>query len=207
MGEAEVALMHDMKPEEYRKVLESGIEEYARLSHLVNNLLFLAHAEDPSMAIERTIFDPVKEIRDIYTLYAPMAEEKEAVFTCGGSVLLNGDPSLFRRAVGNLLLNALYYSPQGVKVDVSVRETDDHYTEIDISDTGFGIDEEKLHHIFDRFYRGDNSQLSNTGGAGLGLSIVKAIVDLHGGSVSIKSKPDAGTTVTLRFPKQLPTGA
>ena len=202
MGEAEIALLQERSPEEYRMVLESAVEECARLSRLVNNLLFLAHAENPAMSIERTFFDPGKEIHDIYTLYAPTAEEKGAELTCHGNATLSGDPLLFRRAVSNLLTNALNYSPHGVRVDVSIRETEERYIDVVVCDTGFGISEKDLPRIFDRFYRGDSSRSNYAEGSGLGLSIVKAIMDLHGGSVTIESTPGAGTTFTLRFPKQ-----
>ncbi|GFO69699.1 hypothetical protein GMLC_32780 [Geomonas limicola] len=207
MGEAEVALMHDMEPEEYKKVLESGVDECARLSRLVNNLLFLARAENPASHIERTVFDPVDEIEDLYTLYAPMAEEKGATFSCRGHALLSGDPLLFRRAISNLLLNALNYSPQGVDVSIVVREAEGQFLEIVVSDTGFGIPQDKLPWIFNRLYRGDGSHLLNASGAGLGLSLVKAVMDLHGGSVSVTSEMHVGTTFTLRFPNEATGGA
>lgn len=202
MGEAEVALMHDMEPEDYKKVLESSVDECARLSRLVNNLLFLARAENPASHIERTVFDPVEEIEDLYTLYAPMAEEKGAKFSCQGHALLNGDPMLFRRAISNLLLNALNYSPPGVEVNIVVREVGEQSLEIVVSDTGFGIPQEKLPWIFNRLYRGDGSHLLNASGAGLGLSLVKAVMDLHGGTVSVVSELEVGTTFTLHFPNQ-----
>ncbi len=200
MGEVEIVLSQERPPEEYRKVLVSGIEECERLSRLINSLLFLAHAENPTGSINRSLFDPLEEIEDILSFYGPQIEEKGAEITCRGNGALNGDPLLFRQAFGNLLKNALNYSPNGVKIDIFARETEDRHLELVVSDTGYGMEEKDLARIFDRFYRGDRSHPNHPEGSGLGLSIVRAIMDLHGGSISIRSRPGEGTTATLRFP-------
>lgn len=200
MGEAEIALSKERAPEEYRKVLASGIEECERLSRLINSLLFLARAENPTDSINRTHFDPLEEIKDTLSFYEPQIEGKGAEITCCGTGLLNGDTLLFRQAVSNLLKNALNYSTYGVKINISIQETEDRHMEVIVSDTGYGMKEKDLVRIFDRFYRVDRPRSHNTEGSGLGLSIVRAIMDLHGGSTSIASRPGEGTTVTLRFP-------
>jgi two-component system heavy metal sensor histidine kinase CusS len=204
MGEAEVALSQERTPEEYRKVLESGVEECERLSRLINSLLFLARAENPTNSIQYSLFDPLEEIKDLLSFYMPQVKGKEAELTCHGNGLLNGDPLLFRRAISNLLTNALNYSKKGVKIDISVRPVEDGYFEIIVGDTGYGIEKEDLSRIFDRFYRVDDSHSKNPEGSGLGLSIVRAIMELHGGSVNIESTPGEGTTVTLHFPTKPP---
>lgn len=207
MGEAEIALSRERTPEEYRKTLASGIEECERLSRLISSLLFLAHAENPTGSINRTRFDPLEEIEDILSFYEPQVEGKGAEITCCGNGVLNGDTLLFRQAVSNLLKNALNYSPDGVKINITIRETEDRYLEVIVSDTGYGMEEKDLVRIFDRFYRVDRAHSNHPEGSGLGLSIVKAIIELHGGSISIASRPGEGTTVTLRFPPgNLPPG-
>jgi two-component system, OmpR family, heavy metal sensor histidine kinase CusS len=200
MGEAEIALSRDRTPEEYKKVLASGLEECERLSRLINSLLFLAHADNPTGSINRTLFDPLVEVKNILSFYEPKIEEKGAELTCCGNGQLNGDPLLFRQAVSNILNNALNYSPDGIKISISIRETEDRHLEMIVSDTGHGMEEGDLARIFDRFYRVDRTHSSHPEGSGLGLSIVRAIMDLHGGSVSIVSSPGEGTSVTLRFP-------
>jgi two-component system heavy metal sensor histidine kinase CusS len=200
MGEAEIALSKERTPEEYQKVLASGIEECERLSRLINSLLFLAHAENPTGSMNPALFDPLEVIEDILSLYGPLFEGKGAKITCCGNGLLYGDPLLFRRAVSNLLTNALNYSPHGVKIEISVRQVEDRNLEVVVNDTGYGIAKEDLSKIFDRFYRVDSSRSNYPEGTGLGLSIVRAIMDLHGGSVNIDSKPGQGTKVILRFP-------
>jgi two-component system, OmpR family, heavy metal sensor histidine kinase CusS len=199
MGEAEIALSKERTPEEYRRVLVSGIEECEHLSQLISSLLFLARAENPADSINRVLFDPLDVIKDILSFYEPQIEGKRAEISWYGNGRLNGDPLLFRRAVSNLLKNSLNYSNDGVKINISIRETGDQHLEVVVSDTGYGMKEEDLVRIFDRFYRVDRANSNNSEGSGLGLSIIKAIMDLHGGSISIVSRPGEGTTVTLRF--------
>jgi two-component system heavy metal sensor histidine kinase CusS len=200
MGEAEVALSQDRTPEEYRKVLESGLEEHMRLARMIDALLFLARSEHSANQIESSLFDPTDEITRVSSFYEALAEEKQAQITCNGSGIMYGDPILFRRVINNLVSNALYYSSPGVKIGISVTKSGDNYLEVVVSDTGHGIPEEDLSNIFDRFYRVMSSRSSYPQGSGLGLSIVKFIMELHKGTVTIQSIPSQGTTVTLRFP-------
>ncbi len=204
MGEAEVALSRSRTPDEYRHVLESSLEEYARLSRMIGSLLFLARAESPETRIERSPFDVRKEVEAVREFHDAVADEQGVEVTCQGSALLNADPILFRQAVSNLLSNALQYTPHGGKITVSVKPSDDQYddqyVDVSVRDTGAGIDPEHLPRIFDRFYRADRARSQYPQGTGLGLAIVKAIMALHGGMVRIQSEPANGTRVTLRFP-------
>jgi two-component system, OmpR family, heavy metal sensor histidine kinase CusS len=200
MGEAEVALSQERTPEEYRKILESGLEEHMRLARMIDALLFLARAEHPANQIESSLFDPMEEITKVCSFYEALAEEKQAHITWNGDGLLYGDPILFRRVMNNLVSNALYYSSSGVRIDISVKKSGDNFLVVVVSDTGHGIPQEDLNNIFDRFYRVMNSRSNNPQGSGLGLSIVKFIMELHNGTVTIQSVPSQGTTVTLRFP-------
>lgn len=109
------------------------------------------------------------------------------------------DRSLFQRAVGNLIENALKYTPAGGTVLLKT-STGEGTLRVEVSDTGKGMPPEQISLVFDRFYRVDPSRSLSSGGAGLGLAIVKSIMDLHGGMVEIHSVPDQGTTVTLLFP-------
>lgn len=202
MGEVEVALSKARTQEEYRRVMESVHEEHLRLSRLIDALLFLARAESPETKIERTLFDPVEEIEKVSSFYEAMAEEKKAKISCSGSGLLNADRLLFRRAISNLVANALYYSPEGVEITVSVTQLNERTMAVIVRDTGYGIDGKDLSRIFDRFYRGENMRANYPQGSGLGLSIVKSIMDLHNGTVTITSKRGEGTKVALLFPSQ-----
>jgi two-component system heavy metal sensor histidine kinase CusS len=203
MGETEVALSRTRTPDEYRHILESSLEEYGRLSRMIDSLLFLARAESRDAYIKRSLFNAFKEIKAVQEFHESVAEEQGIEVTCQGNALLNADPILFRRAVSNLLSNALQHTPRGGKVTLSVKQTGDEYVEVSVSDTGSGIDPEHLPRIFDRFYRADRARSQHPQGAGLGLAIVKSIMDLHGGTVTIESKPNEGTIVILRFPNSL----
>lgn len=203
MGEAEVALSQERSTEEYRKVLESGLEEHMRLSRMIDALLFLARAEHPSHLMEQILFQTQEEIERVCSFYEALAEEKQAHFSWGGSGMIKGDPTLFRRVISNLISNALYYSDPGVTIEIMAHETD-AFTEVTVIDTGYGIAEKDLTKIFDRFYRVMTSRSSNPQGSGLGLSIVKSIMDMHNGTVTIRSTPGQGTTINLRFPRPHP---
>jgi two-component system, OmpR family, sensor histidine kinase BaeS len=109
------------------------------------------------------------------------------------------DPDKLSQAVINLLSNALKYTPSGGSVEVRVRAS---YSgvEIRVADTGVGIDSQDIPRIFERFYRADNSRSRATGGAGIGLSIAKAIVEAHGGTISASSQPGRGSAFTISLP-------
>jgi two-component system heavy metal sensor histidine kinase CusS len=117
--------------------------------------------------------------------------------TCSGTGQIYADPDLFERAVGNLLDNALRFTAEHGSIAVAVSEHDSNF-EVTVHDSGSGISPEHLPHVFDRFYRAESSRSSD--GAGLGLALVKSIVELHGGSATIESDPSRGTIVKLKFP-------
>jgi two-component system heavy metal sensor histidine kinase CusS len=200
MGEAEVALSQERTNDEYRKVLESSLEEHMRLSRLIEAIFFLSRAENHATVLELTQFNPKEEIEKVFSFYEALAADKKARLSCQGNGLLTGDRIFIRRAISNLVSNALYYSAHGVKIDITIRQAEDNDLEIIVSDTGYGIAEKDLRHIFNRFYRVETSNVCNPQGSGLGLSIVKSIMDIHNGTVTIQSAPGQGTTITLRFP-------
>jgi two-component system, OmpR family, heavy metal sensor histidine kinase CusS len=200
MGEAEVALSRKRSPEEYREVLESSLEEFGRLSRMIDGLLFLARADSAARMIERPRIDARKEIEAVVEFHDAMAQEQGIRVACEGKAALNADPILFRRAVSNLLSNALQYTPRGGTITVFVGPTEDRGVEVCVEDSGAGIAPEHLPKIFDRFYRADSARSQFPQGFGLGLAIVRSIMDLHQGAVTIQSEPSKGTVVTLKFP-------
>ncbi|MBI4660845.1 MAG: heavy metal sensor histidine kinase [Verrucomicrobia bacterium] len=199
-GEAEVALRRCRQPEEYQQILESSLEEYDRLSRMIDGLLFLARADNPKAALERTRFDARKEIETVREFYDAWAGEQDVEVAFEGNASLNGDPMLFRRAVSNLLANALQHTPARGRISISVRANDHQAVEVIVDDTGCGIAPEHLPKIFDRFYRVGRVRAERPGGTGLGLAIVQSIMRLHGGTASIQSRVGQGTTFTLEFP-------
>jgi two-component system heavy metal sensor histidine kinase CusS len=197
-GEAEVALTRPRTPDEYREVIESTVAECERLSGIVDNLLFLARAEAAEENVQHASFAGRAVIEKITAFYAAMAEEQGVTLTCVGEGEVRADPMLFRRAVSNLVENALRFTPAGGTILVSIVERAAQF-EISVKDTGFGIAQENLSRVFNRFFRADSSRTSH--GSGLGLALVKSITELHGGSAKIESEVGRGTTVTLTFPR------
>ncbi|HZI32965.1 MAG TPA: heavy metal sensor histidine kinase, partial [Candidatus Binatia bacterium] len=195
--QAEVTLQRSRTVDEYQRLLESSLEEYERLSRMIESLLFLARSENAETTLQRTIFDVSTEIGSVCSYYEASTAEKQIEVVVNGGGELHADVILFRRAVSNLLANAIRHTGERGKIFVHA-ERDDGMTKISVSDTGCGIAEEHTGKVFDRFYRVDKSRSQE--GAGLGLAIVKSIMQLHDGSVSLKSQPGTGTTVTLKFP-------
>jgi two-component system heavy metal sensor histidine kinase CusS len=204
MGETEIHLSREGLSPECREVFESALEEYVRLNHLIEKVLFLARADNPQNAIVPVLFDAVEEIQKVSGFYESMVLDHGADIACHGEGMVWGDAHLFRRALVNLLANSLEYSPRGLRIDISVRQLGDRSVEVTVADNGIGIDEKDLPHVFERFYRGEKSSVAYAPGSGLGLPIVKSIMDLHSGTVTISSIPGAGTTVTLHFPAPPP---
>jgi two-component system heavy metal sensor histidine kinase CusS len=200
MGEAEIALTRTRTLHEYQQVLGSSLEEYGRLSRLIDSLLFLARAESPETRIHRQLLDGRKELESVREFHEAVAEEQGVEVRCQGEALVQADPVLFPRAVSNLLSNALHYTPHGGKIVLSIYASEDYSTVISVHDTGVGIAPEHLPRLFDRFYRADPARSQCRPGMGLGLAIVKSTMVLHGGTVTIQSILGQGTTVTLRFP-------
>jgi two-component system, OmpR family, heavy metal sensor histidine kinase CusS len=200
MGTAEVILSKERTPEEYRHVIESNLEEYSRLSRMIERLLFLARATNQEIKIEKLPLDVPRELARIHELFRAMAEEQGVEIIINGEGIVYAERDLFGRAVSNLLANALQHTPPGGRVTLAGSRVSEHLVEVRVSDTGTGIPAEHLAMIFDRFYRVDSTRSRSTGGVGLGLAIVKSIMDLHGGTVAVESRPNQGTTFVLAFP-------
>ncbi len=199
-GEAEVTLSRPRSNEEYRKTIESSLEEFSRISRMINNLLFLARAENPQTAITYSPVDIDQLIQNIRDFYLAAAEEKEIMIDCQNSHLrVNADRQLLGQALSNLVANALQHTPQGGIITLAAHLTPDQEIQISVKDTGQGILPKHLPYLFDRFYRVDKARSLQTGGVGLGLSIVKSIMDLHKGQVNITSQVNKGTTVICTF--------
>jgi two-component system, OmpR family, heavy metal sensor histidine kinase CusS len=197
IGEAQVALTRDRTAAEYRETIESTVGECDRLSRIVDNLLFVARVDAAREPIARKRFDGRTASEKIAAFYQTIAEERHVTISCSGEGQIYADPDLFERAVGNLLDNALRFTPEHGSIHIALSKHNTDF-ELAVSDNGCGIAPEHLPRVFDRFYRAESSRSSD--GAGLGLALVKSIVDLHGGSASIHSQIGRGTTVKLIFP-------
>jgi two-component system heavy metal sensor histidine kinase CusS len=195
-GEAEGALTKPRSSEQYREVIESSLEEFQGLSSMIDNLLFLARAET-SGSFNRNYFDGRAAIDEIREFYEAVSQDKGVEITCRGEGQVYADSGLFRRALINLLTNALRFTPSGGSVNVAL-ERRDGGAQISVTDTGCGISSKHVPHVFDRFFRGDAPR--NSQGTGLGLAIVKSIMRVHDGDVTVQSELKQGTVVNLQFP-------
>lgn len=200
MGEAEIILSRQRTTTEYREVIESSLEELERLSSMIDNLLFLARAENPKTVLSYSLLEMKNVMENICDFYEAIAEEKNIKIYSYGSIIIKADALMLNRAINNIVSNALKHTPPGGLITLKTWRNDQQSCCISISDNGEGIPPEHLPHLFDRFYRVDSARSQSTGGTGLGLAIVRFIMDLHRGDVQIHSQPGAGTTVTLIFP-------
>ncbi|MBI5600545.1 MAG: heavy metal sensor histidine kinase [Gemmatimonadetes bacterium] len=198
-GSAEVALARTRTADEYQQTLGSSLEELDRLSRLIDGLLFIARSEDPRQAIERSTIAIRHEIDAVRDFYDALAAERGVDVRCDGEATIIGDPMLVRRAVSNLLANALKHTERGDTVELVARERPDGGASVVVRDSGRGIAAQHLPHLFERFYRADDDR-TDASGAGLGLAIVRSIMRLHGGEARLESEVGVGTTVTLEFP-------
>ncbi|TFW20222.1 heavy metal sensor histidine kinase [Duganella callida] len=199
MVETQVALSRPRTAEEYQHLLASNLEEYERLARMIENTLFLARADNAQLALQRESLDLQAELQRIHDYFEFLAEDAGLRLTVDAPPLrAEIDPVLLQRAVNNLVSNAIRYTPAGGTVAVTARATADG-VDIAVSNTGPGIAPEHLPHIFDRYYRADQARSDQAHSAGLGLSIVRAIMALHGGKLSVDSQPGELTTFFLQF--------
>jgi len=200
-GSAEVALTRPHSATELRKVLAEGIEQYDRLSKIAEDLLFLARADAGHGAANREAFRLDEAVAKVVDLYKPLVQERGVDLIYDGRVVVPivADDARLRQLIGNLIDNAVKFTRPGDRIHVSLTK-EDRVAKITIADTGEGIATEHLPHVFDRFYRADQARSTKNGGTGLGLPICHAIVEAHGGTISISSTQGEGTSVTTLIP-------
>ena len=206
MGEAQVALSRERTTEDYKRVLQSALEEYTRLTYMIDSMLFLAQAEQAPAASAPVPLEARAELQAMCDFYHALAEEQGVELACEGQATIPADPLLLRRALSNLLSNALKYTPRGGRVMLRAAEGSDTSRILSVIDSGVGIAPEHLGKLGDRFYRVDPSRTASPGGAGLGLAIVRSIMTLHGGRLLIESVVGEGTTASLIFSAYSPSG-
>ena len=201
MVETQVALSRPRTVEEYQALLASNSEEYERLARMIENTLFLARVDNAQLALKRERLDLRAELQRIHDYFDILADDVGVRFTVESPPLqAEIDPVLLQRAVSNLVSNAIRHTPAGGSVQLSARETEDG-VELAVSNTGPGIAPEHLPHIFDRYYRADAARSDHAHSAGLGLSIVRAIMELHEGNIRVESEAGANTAFFLLFKK------
>jgi two-component system heavy metal sensor histidine kinase CusS len=199
MTQTQVALSQARSVEEYREILYSNIEEYERMAQMVGDMLYLAQADDGR--IKRHVSDVMlaDEARTLFEYYEAWADERSVTLSLEGAATVAGDRMMLRRALGNLLSNAIRHTPPGQTVRLRIATAAEAVTVV-VENPGETIAAEHLPRLFDRFYRVDPSRQRSGEGAGLGLAIVKSIVDAHGGTIQVQSV-DGCTQFRVNLPK------
>lgn len=199
MVQTQVALSQPRSIEEYQILLASNHEEYERLARMVENMLFLARADHANFVLNKQNLDACNELQRIADYFEGIAEDAQVQLVVDASGTLDADPILFRRAVNNLVANAIRYTPPAGMVRLAAQPMHDGMA-ITVTNPGIGINAEHIPLLFDRFYRVDNARSDSASSTGLGLAIVQSIMGLHGGRAEVDSIPDAMTTFRLVFP-------
>ncbi|AGK52563.1 ATP-binding protein [Bacillus sp. 1NLA3E] len=182
--------------------LQQSHSELMRLVRLVNELEKLLAAENPQIKLNKTVLETGKLLSSIQNLQIPIFKQKGVklnIVPPQETINFRGDLDKVTQILTNVVNNALKYTPEGGTVTISAVR-DNEMGGFEIRDEGIGMAAEDLPHIFERFYRGDKSRARKTGGVGVGLSIVKALVEAHKGIITVESELDAGTTFTILFP-------
>jgi signal transduction histidine kinase len=202
-GSAETALQQTSDPAAAREALADCVEESERVLSMVTTLMDIAEAEAGTLRLQRQPVDLCRLLHEVIDIYEYVAEEKkirvlaELPPSCQACV----DANRVRQAFANLLDNALKYTPEGGSVAISAAARDGR-AEVHFIDTGAGIPENEQDKIWERLYRGDKSRSQR--GLGLGLSVVKAVIEAHGGKATVNSTVGRGSDFTVLLPIQAP---
>jgi len=203
---AEGALQAGDNPAVLREALADAMEESEKVLTMLKTLMDISEAETGTMRLQITSFSVAGLVRDVVDLYQFIAEDKSValVYDVPENLVLEADRSRIQQALANLVDNAIKYTPAGGRVTIQAASAslqDHHRTSaclLTVRDTGIGIAAQDIPRIWDRLYRGDKSRHEK--GLGLGLSLVKAVVQAHRGQVSVDSRPDQGSVFTITLP-------
>lgn len=201
-GVAELALQSETSPELYREALSDCLEESEQVLRMLHTLMDISEVETGSVRLEVADVHVSQLLQKVCDLYRGVAEDKNiaVLVNCPPGLTMSGDRNRLLQAVANLLDNALKYTPKHgtVEIGASLRGEEIVMT---ISDSGIGISQDDLGKIWDRFYRGDKSRAQR--GLGLGLSLVRAVIQAHRGTIDVFSQLDKGTRISIQLPTQL----
>jgi heavy metal sensor kinase len=200
-GELEALAQRPSIPHDARETIGSALEETERLSKIVESLFAISRLDAGEALMTRERFDLAELVTSTADQMRLLAEDKQITMTCNAAerVEVEGDAGRVKQVVVNLLDNAIKYTGEGGTVNVSVGVADGN-ARLEVSDSGVGIPSEAMPHVFERFYRVDQTRSRQMGGAGLGLSIVKSICAAHQGRVSVESRVGQGSRFTVRLP-------
>jgi signal transduction histidine kinase len=198
-GIAELTLVEKPDPRQCREALVTCIEESEHILTLLNSLMDISEAEAGTMRLHREVIALAGLIQEIVGLYQYVAESKDIAIEveCGTELQITADRVRMREVLANLMDNALKYTEPGGQVTIRAVQ-DGEQVSISVHDSGVGIPPGEISDIWTRLFRGDRSR--SQPGLGLGLSLVKAIVQAHEGRVDVESEPERGSIFTLRLP-------
>ena len=199
LTQTQVTLARERSADEYQDVLASNSEELERLSRTVADMLFLARTDNDLLLAHREVIDLADEVASPFDFYEALAEDKGLHLQASGSAVVCGDRLMLRRAIGNLLSNAVRHTPPGGRVTVRLDDAAVGEAVVSVVNDGETIAAEQLPRLFDRFWRVDSSRQHAGEGAGLGLAITRSIARAHQGDVGVSSA-DGVTTFKLRLP-------
>ncbi len=178
-------------------------EEAERLEHLVNDLRTLSLADAGELSVEFQPVDVNVLMSDLYTHYLTLFNQKRVTLNlelAAGILQANLDPNRFAQVLNNILDNALRHTPEGGRVELKTQLTENRI-QLSVKDSGEGVSSEEAQHLFDRFYRVDESRNRNDGGSGLGLAIARSIVEMHKGRIWAESKKGSGLKILIELPR------
>jgi heavy metal sensor kinase len=201
-GEIELALLRPGSDQAYRATLASQLEEIDRLKRLIDQLLTLARAEAGQIPLKRERVGLSSLTASVVEQMEPIAQARDIdlrLAVSGEVSVEQGDAEWLRRLLLNLLDNALKFTQPGGTVAVNLSQMNGFVT-LQVRDSGVGMSSDSMAHVFEPFYRADPSRSGRVEGAGLGLSLVKWIVDRHGGTIDVDSEPGRGSTFTVQLP-------
>lgn len=197
----EVALRSKTSTDEHSAILTSNLEEVERMRRIVEDLLMLSRIDNDQEILQFSKTDIAGLMQKSVKRMKKYAESRNVCISASaeGPVYVLGDPDKLQQALSNVLKNAIDYSKDKGEVHISLTKAD-RQANIVVEDNGIGISADDLTHIFDRFYRADKSRSRRQGGSGLGLPIIKWIIQKHHGNISVQSSPDKGTKLTINLP-------
>ena len=202
-GQIEVALRKERKRDEYKKILKSALEEIDKLQETIDNLLLLSQmgSQNSKLSFKKIQLDEI--LLEAFEEIETLAKRKKLslILKRVDQVDIEGDVTLIKRLFVNLIDNAIKYTRQGGKVEISLQK-EGNFAIFNVKDTGIGIHDNALPYIFDRFYRVNKARSRETGGSGLGLAIAKWIVEAQKGKIEVSSKVGKGSLFIVSFPLQ-----
>lgn len=204
-GFAEQLRYDDLTEEERADYLDTIIKESQRLAKLSTDILELSKLENQTILPGMQAFDLTEQVRRCILLFEERWEERSLDLDIKlDECIYTGDKDMLAQVWINLLDNAIKFTPHGGQIDIALTEEGGSVV-FTLVDTGIGMDEETVKHAFDKFYQGDTSH--STKGNGIGLSLVRKMVELRGGDIALMSNPEEGTTVTVTLPIAMPRAA